>query len=45
VTPDKKLGHKVGLSKGFSLVIFWSFENIAASGISKFFLKDHAKGG
>jgi hypothetical protein len=37
VPPDKKLGNKVGLSKGFSLVILWSFENITASGIIKFF--------
>jgi hypothetical protein len=40
VPPDKELVHKVGLYKGFSLVIFGSFENITASGIIKFFLKE-----
>jgi hypothetical protein len=45
VPPDKELGHKVGLSKGFSLVIFESFKNITASGIIKFFLKELADKG
>jgi len=40
VSPDKELGHKVGLFKSFSLVIFGSFKNITASGEIKFFLKE-----